>query len=221
MVSARSPLAFVAALAIAPTLLFACNVILGVERATQIQDAGTADAAVDAAQTACQAYCATIEKNCTGENREYISPEICVAMCARYEPGVPGDQSNDSLACRMLHATRAATDPSNECSQAGPLATGPCNSNPCGPFCLLTFSLCNPISQFPFDGGEQGCRAECSKFPYISADAGDAAAGDILYTTGNTLNCRLYHLESAFDPNNPSASLTHCPHTATISAPCN
>ena len=170
----------------------------------------------------CLSYCQTIAKNCTGINAEYISLDVCMAMCATFDPGQPGDMTNDSLACRQGHALEAATDPITYCQQAGPLAAGPCTT-PCSAFCLLDFNLCGPHNVFPFDGGTKDCKTECEGFPYlISANSTDAGpAGDILFLSGNTLNCRIYHLESAYNPADPNAIALHCPHTAVDSATCN
>jgi len=37
-------------------------------------------------------------------------------------------------------------------------------------------------------------------------------------TSGNTLDCRLYHLESAYVSD--TAAITHCPHTGAVSTVC-
>jgi hypothetical protein len=217
---------------------FGCNAILGFEEAKvdpslsaidnpDSGDGGEGDADIDGATadagsdagTPCERYCGIIMTNCIGNNAEYLSPEVCLAMCSHFEPGIPGDTHEDSLECRTYHAGAAKGDPNYHCRHAGPLGGGHCGLDPCRPYCLLDFALCGSLVPPPFDGGESGCFSECTndKFTYLTA--GDA--GDITLTAGNTLNCRLYHLESAYNPTSASAKTTHCPHTATISATCN
>jgi len=210
VVSARKIGAIVAALA---ALTLACNGVLGIGEATvdpTLADGGSTP------QTGCAGYCATIMTNCTGMNAEYIDQDTCMVMCQHFEPGLPDDTAQDSLACRTYHANAAAQDPTFHCRHAGPLGGGVCGDDPCGPYCLLDFALCGDLNPPPFDGGESGCRAACdANFKYNTVDA-----GDIVPNTGNSLNCRIYHLESAYQPSNPSAKLTHCPHTAVNSATC-
>jgi hypothetical protein len=212
--------------ALGVSFMVGCNAILGIETATvdpTLLDSGAGDADAGNAFT-CKAYCATLAKNCTGIQQEYTSNDVCEAMCSHFEPGRPGEQTNDSLACRVFHANEAAKDPNLHCSQAGPMGAGTCSSQPCSAYCSLTFTLCNPLGLFPYDGGEPGCRTACAGFPYlIAGDAGDASGpvGDIVFASGDTLNCRLYHLESAYEVGNPQAPITHCPHTAVQSATCN
>jgi hypothetical protein len=143
-------------------------------------------------------------------------------MCAIFEPGLAGQETNDSLACRIHYTSRAATDPTTFCQQSGPLAVGNCVKDPCVPFCSLGFNLCNPLKVFPF-ADETACRTACSKWPYLKTTEAEAGAvvGDILFASGDTLNCRLYHLESAFEVGNPAAAPAHCPHIADESSTCN
>jgi hypothetical protein len=138
-------------------------------------------------------------------------------MCLHFDLGTPGDTTNNSKACRVYHSNAAATDPNFHCRHAGPTGGGTCGDQPCEGFCALDFALCDARGLFPYDGGEPGCRAACKAYPYLTSDA-----GDLTITSGsNTLNCRIYHLESAYDVGNPSAPTTHCPHTGVISATCN
>ena len=212
--------------ALGVSLLVACNAILGIETATvdpKLADAGAADAEAGSSFT-CKGYCEALAKNCTGVQQEYISNDVCETMCSHFEPGRPGEQTNDSLACRVYHANEAAKDPATHCSQAGPLGAGTCSSQPCSAFCSLTFTLCQPKGLFPYDGGEPACRTSCAGYTYLTTgDAGDASGpvGDIVFAAGDTLNCRIYHLESAYEVGNPQAPTTHCPHTAAQSATCN
>jgi hypothetical protein len=227
-------------------LLAACNAVLGIGEAsldpTFTPDAGTTtssssgmgggmhDAGTGGAgggtggagggdPNTCAHYCDVINKNCTGANAEYLTKQVCLDMCNTFDPGQPGDMMNDSLACRLYWAKQADKDPATYCQLGGPLA-GKCTT-PCSAFCLLDYDLCNAGGLFPYKDSME-CKMACAGFNYLgSADAGPGTVGDILFSTGDTLNCRLYHLESAWDKSNPMATTTHCPHTALVSAACN
>jgi hypothetical protein len=202
-----------AALATAAALAVACNGVLGIGSA-QLDPSVGVDAGVDAG-TPCDQYCTTIMRNCTGQNLEYLDIGVCEAMCKHLEPGTATDETQDTLACRNYHANAAAGDPDFHCRHAGPLGGLVCGTDLCAPFCLLDFDLCQELT--PYDGGELGCETACTAaaFPYLTIDA-----GDIQFPTGNTFNCRLYHLESAYEPDNDQARSTHCPHTGVVSATC-
>jgi hypothetical protein len=212
-------------------ILAGCNAVLGIDEAkidlslldgsadATNNDSGGGDASDDTASgpATCAGYCAAIMKNCTGTNREYTLLETCLAMCPHFEPGIPGDTSSDSLECRNYHARLAAAgDPNVHCRHAGPVGGGTCGMNVCIPYCSLVSALCGSMTMPPFPS-ESACRSACPGFTYI--DQGDA--GDLTFTgSSDTLNCRIYHLESAYDPLNDAAAGFHCPHTAVMSSQC-
>jgi hypothetical protein len=214
------------------TALFACNGVLGITEAhvdpTLAVDGATPNPGDDASNDAgadavvdpytCDAYCTAIMETCTGVNQEYTTRDVCLAMCSHFELGAAGsDETNDSLACRVYHTASAKKDPDYHCRHGGPTGGGHCGEQPCNAFCSLTFALCNPKGLFPFDGGEPECRTACKSFPYLTTDAGDLT----LEESSNTLNCRIYHLESAYAVGNPIAPSEHCKHTGVISSTCN
>jgi hypothetical protein len=198
----------------------ACNIVLGIGDARydpSIDDAGSdaglsLDSGGGGPTADCTTYCTLLAKNCTGSNLEYIDDATCKAICTTFDPGKPGDNTGDSLTCRIFHAQAAALDPSFNCQQAGPLAGGGC-ADPCSAFCLRDDILCAGITPPPYEGGVPECKAACAKYTYLS--------GDLLFPSGDTLNCRLYELELAYDPANPNVIEAHCPHTAAVSATCN
>ncbi len=202
-----------------------CNSVLGIDPATLV-DGGVLPSSSDGGggdPNSCQAYCDTIMKNCTGQYQEYSTTAICLAMCPVFDLGTPGDQSGDSRACRIYHAGAAAQDPAVHCPHAGPLGSPVCEPDPCVSFCNLDEGLCGQSFGLPQYANFAACQADCEPndagmggYPYFSG--GDA--GDILYTGGNSLNCRLYHLEAASDPTTQGASTFHCPHTAQVSNTC-
>jgi hypothetical protein len=215
--------------------LGACNAVLGIERATLL-DAGSDDGANGDGGSGdggggspdpltCANYCSVIMENCSGSNLEYLSSDVCLAMCRYLAPGTfypypSGSADNvDSLGCRLWHAHSAAADPKTHCRHAGPLGADLCGG-PCEPFCNLDWRFCaddNSIS--PYEGGMPECQTVCNaNFQYAKGDSGDLVDDKArTIETGNTLNCRLWHLETAMgtgmvDP--------HCYHTAQVSATC-
>lgn len=226
MTRERKWLATGGAIAGAIAILAGCNAVLGIDEAKVDPTLGAADgstgeggteAGVDSGGPAsCAGYCATVMQNCKGVNQEYVRIETCVAMCQHLEPGLPGDRTQDSLECRNYHAGAAAGDPNFHCRHAGPLGGGHCGTDLCVPYCLLDQALCSGMSPPPY-ANESACRTACATFPYLQP----ADAGDLSFTgMSETLNCRLYHLEAAYDPTNSAAASTHCPHTGVRSDPC-
>jgi hypothetical protein len=194
-----------------------CNAVLGIDVATL-----EAGAVVD--PTSCDFYCDTVMANCSGNTPEYVNRDICLAMCQKFDPGLAGAQVGDSRACRIAHAQAAASTPESECRSAGPVGFPHCALDPCRPFCSLVEALCAtvpPPPPPPYGGNEGDCVAACMS----GRDAGfrydfGPGASDIPVQGSNTLNCRIYHIESAYDPNTPGAAQTHCQHTEVISATC-
>lgn len=71
-------------------------------------------------------YCTAIQANCTVENAQYASDQECLDACALLAPGMPGDQTGNTIACRQYHADVAATTPVPHCEHAGPDGGGQC-----------------------------------------------------------------------------------------------
>jgi hypothetical protein len=156
------------------------------------------------ATVSCDGYCTLVMQNCTGGNAEYTDLNTCKAMCANFAVGDAGDQGGDTLACRSYHAGAAAGNPSLHCRHAGPTGGGVCGTSACTGWCELDRAQCPSIY-----ASQSDCETTCAKFP-VNGDA-----GDIALVSGNTFNCRIYHLEAAY-----SDPTTHCPHTALVGGPC-
>jgi hypothetical protein len=205
--------------------LSGCNAMLGIGAASlESEDDGGTDAAGGDAgggddgggplTLSCASYCATIMRNCTGANAEYLSPDICLSMCPALELNTTiGDTMDDTLGCRLFHARAAALTPNVSCRFAGPLGGGHCGDDPCLSFCTLDVGYCVSPRPVPYEGGIPECRADCTTYPYVTVGAGDTTTEDT-----NTLNCRLWHLETAFT--DPQSGLFHCAHTDLASATC-
>lgn len=209
------------ALAVCAAAAVACNGVLGIGPAT----VGSEDGGTETPSATCQYYCDTIMQNCpTGTNNaEYLSHDICMSMCPAFDSnGRIQDSKDDTLDCRIYNAQQAAKNPGLYCRFAGPLGGGHCGADPCQPFCTLDTSYCN--GQCVQVNGDNECRpiiysspgaceTDCTQgFPYL------LDAGDTTLESTDTLNCRLWHLETAFT--NPSDGEYHCPHTAVVSATC-
>jgi len=147
----------------------------------------------------CDVYCTLSLGNCAGE---YADDAECQAACGDFDDsGTTGDDTGDTLQCRVYHAGVAAQDPGTHCPSAGELTAGACIDGPppptCDEYCQVITANC--------DGGNaqyadmDGCIAYCADYGLAAGDASD--------TTGNTIGCRTYHAEvAAQDP------VVHCPH---------
>ncbi len=133
-------------------------------------------------------------------------------------PGQPG-----TLACRLWHAHAAGATkrPDIHCRHAGPLGSEACG-DPCASFCSLDFSYCVDDNAVPIYSSQMQCQASCidtsvgdaapgAGFPYDQSegDLVDEAGAQI--NGGNTLNCRIWHLETSIQEGLPKE---HCWHTA-------
>jgi hypothetical protein len=168
---------------------------------------GTVDVAADVPPPdteilSCDNYCARVLANCTGDAAQYADPDTCKKICAALPMGDAGDTASDTVACRFYHAgAPAKQSPGFHCSHAGPFGGGVCGTR-CGAFCLLAGEQCPQA----FAGDAGTCDASCgTAFAFDpTPDAAESPSGP---TSGNSLNCREYHLVAAFgDPT------THCAH---------
>ena len=160
----------------------------------------------------CANYCNIIGTNCTGTNKEYIDNATCLAMCANMEPGTAGATSGDTLACRQYHAGAAAGNAALHCRHAGYTGADVCGTSHCTAFCKQDIAECGTQTTPPY-ASQSACETACANYTYDSA-----AGGDTALTSGNTMQCRIYHLEAAFAGG--AATTTHCPHTGATSATC-
>jgi hypothetical protein len=227
----RDVLAVAGALVL-PGLLLACNAILGINEASlapadagpEVQASANASYALD-----CDAYCSVIGANCQasslGDDTEYLSAGVCRAMCAIFEStategGVVDPNTEpppaDTLNCRVWHANAAAHSPHTHCPHSGPLGANLCDDvaqgGACKAFCTLNVAFCTGDAAAYTSYGD--CLNAClpdaggyAGFPYQVSPT-DREVRD-LQTSGNTLNCRMYHLENFLFTN----AAVHCSHT--------
>ena len=153
----------------------------------------------------CGAYCAEVTSACPDA---WPSEAHCLASCethAAFPSGAEGDLTGNSVACRLAHARLAATatavaatEPSH-CDAASASGGNVCGSW-CDVYCYLAATNCGPGPDRVYDSA-LGCQAACAAFP-------SAAPIDSPY--GDSVQCRIYHLELAGDPASGGAG-THCP----------
>ena len=157
----------------------------------------------------CADYCAAVQKNCTGDKADYTSPEACAAICAGLPVGAIADTSGDTVGCRLYHANAAASDATLHCPHAGLEGGGVCGTDACTAFCEGVKTVCTgTLAPYASDAD---CKTACGKF---AVGSGPLAAA----TSGDTLLCRVYHLEAAAV--SATAAMTHCAHTGAVSAVC-
>jgi hypothetical protein len=163
------------------------------------------------------------------------STDPCLDLCSQYlsrnlgtyappsgpEPAV--ETGSGTLACRLWHAHAAASmkHPEIHCRHAGPLGSELCG-DPCTAFCNLDFSYCVDDNNVQAYSSQSQCESACidSMGAAVASDAGFSYSQDIgdlvddsgtQISSGNTLNCRLWHLETSVQEGMPAE---HCWHTA-------
>ena len=154
----------------------------------------------------CGQYCELYMSTCS-EQSEFFDLGHCMSYCTTFgaiPPGSADDVQGNSLGCR-IHALDAGNTPDFAGSlEKVCIVAGPSGGNECGTwcenYCHLAIKNCS---------GEEGyfesfneCKAACSQFP---------SDGEVGQKTGDTVQCRIYHLGSAGDPQSGGAEL-HCPH---------
>lgn len=195
--------------------LLACNGILGIDSAALEPDGGAAGEGGVALN--CESYCTLMDQSCGWQSNfpEYLSHDVCVRMCADFDTGnhIAAD-GTDTLGCRIAYAERAASAPDPNCRYAGLIGGGKCGVKLCNHFCDVDVQYCNfpPVSS-PAYTNIADCMIACARYAY------DTAGAELLsMESGNTLNCRLWHLNNAYDTT--AHGQIHCPHTDLASTVC-
>jgi hypothetical protein len=180
-----------------------------VDTGTPPVDSGDKDTGptVDAGTPSCTDYCTTIMTACTGGNAQYKSEADCKKVCPYLTVGTLADTTGNTLGCRAYRLGLAANDAGGNCLGAGPYGGGLCGTR-CESFCDIAMPAC------PLDGGgpfaaRSDCTTACAA--YIYSDAGEIPGSGP--GSGNTLNCREYHLQNAI-----STPVPHCGHIGPVPA---
>jgi hypothetical protein len=158
----------------------------------------------------CDAYCAAVNTNCTGPNRQYRSDEECKRMCAFLPLGTEADRAQNTVGCRLASAKLGQSR--DVCAAAGAWGGDVCGRR-CDTFCAINEASCGTLGAgAPYQKGdclEKAC-------PALRFDPAVGDSPDQAFDGDDTLNCRAFHLVLATD----NALATHCPHTALVSPTC-
>jgi hypothetical protein len=174
--------------------LGACQAVAGIE--DRKLDPAAVERMKNAAQ--CDEYCTRAMDACTDKNAVYTSKELCLAVCAKMDPGDSTEITNEeTVACRINGLAAAEREPDDGCRYVGPGANGACGSD-CDAYCKLYHRLCEEYDHYPTEGScLQACAGLTDQNRYNLKDDHE----------GDTIECRLVHVSSAgLDPEN------HCPH---------
>lgn len=205
-------------------LALGCASLLGVEEATCdptldprcdpdfVPDSGDRSDAASASDAGredphlelCGEYCDTIADACRGNDEQYMSRAACLQVCgelmisqAKLDP--EAELTNNSVECR-LNAARAAADfgeVARNCQAASMFGNAECGE-PCEVYCSMLETACPDQYE---DLGD--CEIVCQDVPLSDVPFGTNVAD------GNTLQCRVYHIQLATNQQRPDI---HCPH---------
>lgn len=152
----------------------------------------------------CSAHCDTVMANCSGANAQYADKASCMAVCALMpQDGMSGATSGNTMQCRDYHAGAAKDAAATHCQHAGPSGGGVCGDDICVPFCAIATATCK--TEWP---AAADCTTACTAWTSTMMPYSTSA-------TGNTSECRLYHLTVA-----TVDAATHCSHTVDMSPVC-
>jgi hypothetical protein len=164
---------------------------------------------------ACAGYCAAVSANCTAANAQFASDAACNTYCARartapefWSEGTAGAASGNSVACRTYHGgAPAVANAALHCPHAGPSGGNACGDW-CENYCDLALAACTGANQL--FGDRATCLTQCGTL---------ATTGVPNATSGNTVQCRIYHLGVA--SSSAANATVHCPHgSVTPTGPC-
>ncbi|MCB9531030.1 MAG: hypothetical protein H6698_01270 [Myxococcales bacterium] len=171
-------------------------------------DAAGADAAGADAESlpSCDAYCRAFNDACGSDpTNAFLSLRECATFCnddAQWDPGSFEDRDGNTIGCRIYHANAASEgNAALHCGHAGVTGGDVCGSW-CVNYCSLVETICGDSIPPLYDDFED-CLDRCDHFD------DDGAIGD---TTGDTVQCRLYHLHAA-TADRLSAAI-HCAHAS-------
>jgi len=155
----------------------------------------------------CTNYCQINQQTCSGANSQYASESACLSYCQNDMSAFQGnwnDTTGDTIGCRIYHSTAGVLSASVHCPHSGPSG-----ANACGAWCDV---YCDLITQNCVGSNQQyssksACQTACAAIP-ATGNPGD--------TTGDTVQCRIYHAGVAGNP--ITNALVHCPHAGPTGA---
>src|SRR5689334_2364738 len=63
----------------------------------------------------CQSYCGAIQTACAGAVAQYDSVADCLGYCEHLAAGALGEDTGNTLGCRLYHTDFARQDPATHC----------------------------------------------------------------------------------------------------------
>jgi hypothetical protein len=200
--------------------LLALSCVLAIGAAgCEDDDSGTAshDMAVGGGTApTCSDYCTKIIAACGagdgGSRQQYSSADACNSYCstnAKWPVGTATDTSGNTLGCRSYHAVAAMTNPILHCPHAGPSGGNTCGSW-CDNYCQLALANCTGANKL-YDT-TAACMTACAPL---------STQGFPNDATGNTVQCRIFHVGLA--GGSDSLAAMECPHgkvTPAAGDPC-
>jgi len=162
-----------------------------------------------------QDYCRVVTVACgEGDYAQYESQKQCEALAPYLTQGVLGDQTDDTLACRLYHSYNSLCDESSHCPHAGPGGEGHCGEPTsdtvnhvedvkCIAYCRLAKGVCEKQydSADGFDGDDDKCLEDCKTLvdhAVVEAGPDTPTRYRVSYAkTPGTLACRLLAVSRA------------------------
>jgi len=167
------------------------------------------------AEPDCKKFCHLEITECTGFGHPmYESEAQCLAVCGALEPGQIGDQSENTVGCRMYHSYNSLLDPANHCTHTSPGGDGHCvdgkdpDAGNCQSYCRLLENACKADFDSNF-ADQPACLDECMKLDGAAANSGYSTSA-----SGDNVQCRLLHVSRALSSPKECAA-------AQGAAPCN
>ena len=156
----------------------------------------------------CAAYCDKVTASCTGANAQYADEAGCLAYCGtagKIPAGAAADTTGNTIGCRTYHATVAGSEPgtteATHCPHAGPTGGNVCGTW-CENYCHLAMTNCTGQNAIYADSA--ACMTACAAITVSQST-------DAVITSGDSIQCRIYHLGVAGSEGDTSAAV-HCPH---------
>ena len=135
----------------------------------------------------CAEYCWGSMERCRDDHAIYANEQECLGLCEGAEPGYPGEQTGNTIHCRLHHLGMAEEDPGRHCPHVAPDGGGVCvGSSPCSSYCDVFIENCAGEPDF-FESSE-ACFGACSGYDKGGSDGDEH---------GPTLQCRMTHAEAA------------------------
>lgn len=169
----------------------------------------------------CDAYCSTVQEQCSGENTVYApGTGECAALCPHFLR-TGGGQNDNTLECRINQADQVAmaSEKSSYCDAASRMGeterVATCGSA-CESYCQLMSSVCAARFELDF-ASDVDCRLECEGLD----DRGNFHAGTCEEggdaEDGASVQCRMWHVGAAaiaLASSNAAMHGVHCNHAA-------